>query len=66
MTTSTPPQPYTADRLKNSTTSVDVNALGKHGTNVVVRLSAFLLLCIGIQIVWTGFSELPVPPAWSH
>jgi hypothetical protein len=26
MTTSTPPQPDTADRLKNSTTSVDVNA----------------------------------------
>src|SRR5215472_6450370 len=25
MTTSTPPQPDTADRLKNSTTSVDVN-----------------------------------------
>ena len=43
-----------------------VAALGKHGTNVVVRLSAFLLLCIGIQIVWTGFSELPAPPAWSH
>src|SRR5262249_28751755 len=30
-----------------------IAALGKHGTNVVVRLSAFLLLCIGIQIVWT-------------
>ena len=43
-----------------------VATLGKHGTNVVVRLSAFLLLCIGIQIVWTGFSELPAPPAWSH
>src|SRR5215469_9343810 len=28
MTTSTPPQPYTADRLKNSTTSVDVNFSG--------------------------------------
>ena len=28
-----------------------IAALGKHGTNVVVRLSAFLLLCIGIQIV---------------
>jgi hypothetical protein len=25
MTTSTPPQPYTEDRLKNSTTSVDAN-----------------------------------------
>lgn len=38
-----------------------IAALGKHGTNVVVRLSAFLLLCIGIQIAWTGFSELQAP-----
>jgi multiple antibiotic resistance protein len=36
--------------------------LGKSGTNVVVRLSAFILLCIGIQILWTGYSTL-VPPA---
>jgi multiple antibiotic resistance protein len=35
--------------------------LGKSGTNVVVRLSAFILLCIGIQILWTGYSTL-VPP----
>jgi multiple antibiotic resistance protein len=34
--------------------------LGKAGTNVVVRLSAFILLCIGIQILWTGFSALAV------
>jgi len=40
-----------------------IAALGKHGTNAVVRLSAFLLLCIGIQIVWTGFSELQSPSA---
>jgi multiple antibiotic resistance protein len=32
--------------------------LGKAGTNVVVRLSAFILLCIGIQILWTGYSTL--------
>jgi multiple antibiotic resistance protein len=32
--------------------------LGKGGTNVVVRLSAFLLLCIGIQILWAGYSTL--------
>jgi multiple antibiotic resistance protein len=35
--------------------------LGESGTNVVVRLSAFILLCIGIQILWTGYSTL-VPP----
>jgi multiple antibiotic resistance protein len=40
-----------------------IAALGIHGTNAVVRLSAFLLLCIGIQIVWTGFSELQSPSA---
>ncbi len=32
--------------------------LGKSGTNVVVRLSAFVLLCIGIQIIWTGVKTL--------
>jgi multiple antibiotic resistance protein len=36
-------------------------ALGEHGSNVVARLSAFLLFCIGIQIVWTGLSELQMP-----
>ena len=35
--------------------------LGKSGTNVVVRLSAFILLCIGIQILWTGYSTLVAP-----
>lgn len=32
--------------------------LGKHGTNVFLRLSAFILLCIGIQVLWTGYSSL--------
>jgi multiple antibiotic resistance protein len=35
-----------------------VGALGRGGTNVVVRLSAFILLCIGIQILWNGVKEL--------
>ena len=35
-----------------------IAALGEHGTNVLVRLSAFILLCIGIQIIWTGCSAL--------
>lgn len=35
-----------------------VRRLGPSGTNVVVRMSAFLLLCIGIQIFWTGWSSL--------
>jgi multiple antibiotic resistance protein len=35
-----------------------VGALGEHGTNVLVRLSAFILLCIGIEIIWSGCSAL--------
>jgi multiple antibiotic resistance protein len=31
-------------------------ALGTTGTSVVVRLSAFILLCIGIEILWNGYS----------
>jgi multiple antibiotic resistance protein len=32
--------------------------LGHGGTSVVVRLSAFIMLCIGIQILWSGWSDL--------
>ncbi len=35
-----------------------VRMLGKLGTMVVLRLSAFILLCIGIQIVWSGLVGL--------
>jgi multiple antibiotic resistance protein len=40
-----------------------VSVLGKTGTNVVVRLSAFIMLCIGIQILWSGWSALATTPA---
>lgn len=33
-------------------------ALGKTGMIVIVRLSSFLLLCIGVQITWNGISAL--------
>lgn len=36
-----------------------VAVLGERGSNVMVRLSAFILLCIGIQILWNGISALP-------
>jgi multiple antibiotic resistance protein len=39
-----------ADRL--------MRALGETGANVVLRLSAFILVCIGVQIVWNGASAL--------
>jgi multiple antibiotic resistance protein len=32
--------------------------LGASGINVMIRLSAFILLCIGIQIIWSGYSAL--------
>jgi multiple antibiotic resistance protein len=32
--------------------------LGETGTTIVIRLSAFLLLCIGVQIVWNGIDAL--------
>jgi multiple antibiotic resistance protein len=35
-----------------------VAGLGPHGTDVMVRLCAFILLCIGIQIIWSGYSTL--------
>jgi multiple antibiotic resistance protein len=35
--------------------------LGPSGTSVVVRLSAFILLCIGVQITWNGLRALAEP-----
>jgi multiple antibiotic resistance protein len=32
--------------------------LGETGTTIVIRLAAFLLLCIGVQIVWNGTDAL--------
>lgn len=39
-----------ADRL--------TRVLGRTGTAVLLRLSAFILLCIGVQIVWNGVYAL--------
>jgi len=32
--------------------------LGETGLEVLVRLSAFILMCIGIEIIWIGYSTL--------
>ena len=32
--------------------------LGRTGTSVLLRLSAFIALCIGVQILWNGLSAL--------
>ena len=39
-----------------------VAVLGENGSNVLIRLSAFILVCIGIQILWNGISSLPGIP----
>lgn len=33
-------------------------ALGETGMSVIMRLSSFLLVCIGVQIIWNGVSTL--------
>lgn len=38
-----------------------VRLLGETGTAVFLRLSAFILLCIGVQICWEGLNELLTP-----
>lgn len=35
--------------------------LGETGTTVFLRLSAFILLCVGVSIVWSGVAELLEP-----
>lgn len=35
-----------------------ISVLGARGTDVMMRLSAFILFCIGIQIIWNGYSAL--------
>lgn len=39
-----------------------VARIGKSGANVVIRLSAFLLFCIGLQIIWMGWQGLMTLP----
>jgi len=34
------------------------SVLGHAGTDIAVRLSAFILFCLGVQIIWTGASDL--------
>lgn len=36
--------------------------LGATGLEVLVRLSAFILMCIGIEIIWNGYSALHAVP----
>jgi hypothetical protein len=35
--------------------------LGPGGTDIAVRLSAFILFCLGVQILWSGGSNQAAP-----
>ena len=35
-----------------------MHALGENGMKVVMQLTAFILLCIGVEIVWSGVASL--------
>jgi multiple antibiotic resistance protein len=39
-------------------------ALGETGTNVFLRLSAFILLCVGVSIFWSGLVGLVQSTKW--
>ncbi|MGB8435834.1 MAG: MarC family protein [Burkholderiales bacterium] len=41
-----------------SNSAAVLDRLGPIGSLVMMRLMAFILLCIGIQIMWTGWAEL--------
>ena len=48
-----------ADDVRRATLRRPIlRALGPTGTSVLLRLSAFILLCIGVQITWNGASAL--------
>lgn len=42
-----------ADRVRS--------VLGATGTTILLRLSAFILFCIGVQILWSGLAEFLAP-----
>ncbi|WP_133645430.1 MarC family protein [Paraburkholderia flava] len=52
--------------LTYSRAEVFARYLGTEGTKVALRVSAFLLLCIGVQIILTGVSQFLAPLAGVH
>jgi multiple antibiotic resistance protein len=38
-----------------------ISRLGENGTNVFLRLSAFIMLCVGVSILWGGIVGLVEP-----
>lgn len=35
-----------------------IELLGRGGMSVIMRLTAFILMCIGIQVIWSGWTAL--------
>lgn len=52
--------------LTYSRATVFARYLGTDGTKVAMRISSFLLLCIGVQIMLTGLGEFLTPIAQSR
>jgi multiple antibiotic resistance protein len=44
--------------LSNRFAGVLIRLLGETGTTVMQRMTSFILLCIGVQILWDGVSGL--------
>ena len=40
--------------------------LGETGTTVFLRLSSFILLCVGVSIIWSGIVDLVQPLLDAH
>jgi multiple antibiotic resistance protein len=40
--------------------------LGETGTTVFLRLSSFILLCVGVSIIWSGIVDLVTPLLDAH
>ena len=38
-----------------------IASLGETGTAVFLRLSSFILLCVGVSIIWSGLVDLVQP-----
>jgi len=38
--------------------SCTIFPLGDSAMNVIIRLSSFILVCIGVQIIWNGTKAL--------
>jgi multiple antibiotic resistance protein len=43
-----------------------IGRLGETGSIVILRLSSFILLCVGVSILWSGIVDLIRPLMAGH